>query len=89
MYRSPSIGLQSDHNIETYNSKPVVGTVTRGKLSTFNYSSSNEDYLKAWFRINVSKLFCKVRKNTRSRKKFIWDDVFSLSWNKWGWKRIC
>lgn len=62
MYRSPSIGAQSDHNIEAYNSKPVVGTVARGKLSTFNYSSSNEDYLRAGLESTYPNYFLKSEK---------------------------
>ena len=63
MYRSPSIeyfNLITILNIITQNQ--LLVRLTRGKLTTFNYSSSNEDYFH-WFRINVSKLFCKVRKN--------------------------
>ena len=62
MYRSPSIGAQSEHNIENYNSKPVLGTVARGKLSTFNYSSSNEDYLRAGLESTYPTSFVKTEK---------------------------
>ena len=40
MYRSPSIETYGEHNIDGFNSTPVEGTISRGKLSTFDYSES-------------------------------------------------
>jgi cytochrome c5 len=47
MYRSPSIETYEEHNIEGYNGIPVEGTISRGHLSTFNYSKSDEEYKSA------------------------------------------
>ncbi len=50
MYRSPSLETYGKNNIfkDSINArKPVKGTIARGYLKTFNYSSSTEDYLLA------------------------------------------
>ena len=44
MYRSPSIETYGEHNIDGYNGVPVEGTIAQGKLSKFNYNSSDEDF---------------------------------------------
>ena len=69
MYRSPSIGAQSEHNINGYNSKPVEGTIAQGKLSTFKYNSSNEDYLRAGLESTFPVSFLKDEKNLESGKE--------------------
>ncbi len=48
MYRSPSLETYGKNSIFSDSSnarKPVVGTIARGYLSTFNYGASLEDYL--------------------------------------------
>ena len=69
MYRSPSIGAQSEHSINGYNSKPVEGTIAQGKLSTFKYNSSNEDYLRAGLESTYPASFLKDKKNLDSGKE--------------------
>ncbi len=69
MYRSPSIGVYTENNIDGYNSTPVHGTVSRGNLSSFNYSSSNEDYLKAGNEVTYPKDFIKDDKHLDEGKQ--------------------
>ena len=50
MYRSPSLETYGANNVfqDSINArKPVVGTIARGYLKTFNYGSSLEDYIAA------------------------------------------
>tara|TARA_B100001142_G_scaffold6323_1_gene6424 strand:+ start:866 stop:1450 length:585 start_codon:yes stop_codon:yes gene_type:complete len=50
MYRSPSLETYGKNKVfaDSLNArKPVKGTIARGYLKTFNYSSSLEDYLLA------------------------------------------
>lgn len=50
MYRSPSLETYGKNNVfsDSLNArKPVKGTIARGYLSTFNFGSSQEDYLLA------------------------------------------
>ena len=69
MYRSPSIGAQSEHSVNGYNSKPVAGTIAQGKLSTFKYNSSNEDYLRAGLESTYPVSFLKDKKNLDTGKE--------------------
>ena len=48
MYRSPSLETYGKNNVfsDSLNArKPVKGTIARGYLTTFNFGSSQEDYL--------------------------------------------
>lgn len=68
MYRSPSVGVYTENNIDGYNSTPVIGTVSRGNLTTFKYNSSNEDYLRAGEESTYPKDFVKDEKNLNDGK---------------------
>lgn len=70
MYRSPSLetyGMNSVFSDSLNARKPVKGTISRGNLSSFNYTSSLDDYLLAGDK--VVNPFDKTNKNISEGKK--------------------
>ena len=72
MYRSPSLETYSEDHLSEDNKSarlPVTGTISRGNLSTFNFSNNLDGYLEAG-RLSVNPLENNIKNQEDGKKLY-------------------